>query len=76
MIYFNRILKTIIRIGNLDRRDVTILDFGCGTGYLKRHLPDKVIGYDVIPELTEVSDWRDVQFDVVVANELFCQNCR
>ena len=70
-IYFYRILKTIIRIGELDRRDVRILDFGCGTGKLKQLLGDKVIGYDLLPELTDVDDWWKVKFDVLVANEVF-----
>jgi SAM-dependent methyltransferase len=70
-LYFFRILKTIIRLGALDSRDVRILDFGCGTSHLGRFLPGKVIGYDIIPELSEISDWRMAQFDVVVANEVF-----
>jgi SAM-dependent methyltransferase len=70
-IYFFRILKTIIRLGALDRRDISILDFGCGTGQLRHLLPGKVIGYDIIPELSEISNWRMAQFDVVVANEVF-----
>jgi SAM-dependent methyltransferase len=69
-IYFFRILRTIIRLGALDHRDVRILDFGCGTGRLSQLLPGKVIGYDIISELSDVPDWRLVQFDVVVVNEV------
>jgi SAM-dependent methyltransferase len=70
-VYFFRILKTIIRLGALDSRAVRILDFGCGTSHLGQLLAGKVIGYDIIPELSEISDWRMAQFDVVVANEVF-----
>jgi hypothetical protein len=34
-------------------------------------LPGKVIGYDVVAELSDVDDWRKTKFDVVVANEVF-----
>lgn len=69
--YFYSILKCIIKIGGLRKRDVKILDFGCGVGKLKKLLGDKVVGYDIIPELSDVDDWRKVDFDVVVANEVF-----
>jgi hypothetical protein len=64
-------LENIIRLGALDNRAVRILDFGCGTSHLGQLLAGKVIGYDIIPELGEISDWRMAQFDVVVANEVF-----
>jgi SAM-dependent methyltransferase len=70
-VYFFRILRTIIRLGALDRRDVKILDFGCGTGRLRQLLPEQVTGYDIIPELSDITDWRNENFDVVVANEVF-----
>ena len=70
-IYFYNILKTIIKIGNLNNRDVKILDFGCGTGKLKKMLHNKVVGYDLLPDLSDVRDWRKVKFDVIVANAVF-----
>ena len=70
-IYFYRILKKIINIGNLRNRDVKVLDFGCGLGKLKELLPDKVIGYDIQPEFSEAADWRKAKFDVLVANQVF-----
>src|SRR5262245_26635384 len=70
-LYFFAILKKIITLASLDRRDVVVLDFGCGTGRLSELLPGKVIGFDLIPELSEIVDWHNAKFDVVVANEVF-----
>jgi SAM-dependent methyltransferase len=70
--YFRHLLKQIAKVGRLERHGITILDFGCGRGELKRMLgKGKVVGYDIIPELSDVPDWRAVDFDVLVANEVF-----
>lgn len=70
--YFRHLLKRIIKVGRLERPGITILDFGCGRGELKRMLgAEKVVGYDIIPELSNVPNWRAVDFDVLVANEVF-----
>jgi SAM-dependent methyltransferase len=71
--YFRHLLKQIVKIGRLNRPDIIILDFGCGRGELKRMIDGggRVIGYDIIPELSDVSDWRVVDFNVLVANEVF-----
>ena len=71
-IYFKKILKTIISIADLDKRDVVILDFGCGHGVLKGMLgSEKVINYDIVTHLSDIDDWKKVDFDVVVVNEVF-----
>ena len=70
--YFERLLKQIIKIGDLHKTESKILDFGCGIGELKRILGrENIIGYDVVPELSDVEDWRLVSFDILVANEVF-----
>lgn len=68
-IYFNRILDRIIDFGNLKREDGLILDFGCGVGHLKKRLKGKnVVGYDIIPELTDISDYTKLKPSVIVCN--------
>jgi len=58
-IYFNRILEAIIRFGDLRDEKGLILDFGCGLGHLKNKLKgSNVVGYDIIPELSDVADYR------------------
>ena len=73
-IYFRAILKKIIKIGNLNDSSKKILDFGSGTGELKKILRNKnknVINYDIVPELTETNDWTKEKFNVFVANQVF-----
>jgi hypothetical protein len=75
-IYFKKLLNTIIDIGGLERNDLNILDYGAGYGVLKniinsRNKTVNVINYDIELDLTDIEDWRDVDFDVVVANEVF-----
>ncbi|HRY52920.1 MAG TPA: methyltransferase domain-containing protein [Candidatus Portnoybacteria bacterium] len=66
-IYFNRILEKIIEFGDLRNEPGSILDFGCGVGHLKEKLASrKVVGYDIIPELSDVSDWRDLTPNQIV----------
>ena len=76
-IYFKKLLKEVIKIGNLNSGKYKILDFGAGHGILKKMLKKenseiKVINYDVIDDLTDIKDWRSEEFDTVVANEVFC----
>lgn len=66
-IYFDRILQTIIMFGNLYEERGLILDFGCGIGHLKKELEGKnVIGYDIIPELSDVTDYRKLKPSKIV----------
>ena len=61
-IYFNKVMRTIIQIGNLQEEKGLILDYGCGVGHLKRKLPDQnVVGYDIIPELSDVSNYKNLK---------------
>lgn len=74
--YFSKLLNTIIRIGDLERDNLNILDYGSGYGVIKKILNKRnklvnVINFDIQPELTDISDWHNVDFNVVVANEVF-----
>lgn len=69
-IYFDSLLKKIIRLGNLSKDSISILDFGCGQGRLKKMLGDSVINYDKRNELSEVNNWKDCKFSCFVANHV------
>ena len=61
-VYFNKILQTIIDFGKLEKEDGTILDYGCGVGHLKKRLKkENIIGYDIIPGLTEIDDYKKLK---------------
>ena len=59
-IYFNKILETLIKFGDLRKEKGLILDFGCGFGHLKKKLKNNVVGYDIIPELSDVKNYREL----------------
>lgn len=70
-IYFSRILETLIKFGGLRKEKGLILDFGCGFGYLKKKLRNKnVIGYDIIPELSEVNNYQELIPKQIVLNNV------
>jgi len=67
--YFKLVLKELIKIGKLNQENGTILDFGCGFGYLKKSLPNhKVVGYDIIEKFTEIKDYKKLKPSVIVCN--------
>jgi len=75
-IYFRKLLRTIINIGHFNDENLIVLDFGAGFGELKKMLmslnaPVKVINYEIKKELTEIENWQDVDFEVIVCNEVF-----
>ena len=70
-VYFNMILKTIIDFGDLKNEQNLILDYGCGTGRFKKKL-DKpnVAGYDVIEELSDINDYRNLKPQKIVLSSV------
>lgn len=61
-IYFSRILKLLIDFGDLQNEKGLILDYGCGVGHLKKRLKDRnVVGYDIIAELSDVKDYKELK---------------
>ena len=73
-LYFLTIYISIIILGRFNKKK-KILDFGAGLGYLKKinlklKNPSKIVNYDKIKYLSEVTKWEKVKFDTVV----FCQS--
>ena len=70
-IYFTSIISNIIKIGNLDKNNKIILDFGCGIKILSKKLPQKkIINYDINSNYTEHEDYKKLYFDIVVFNQV------
>jgi len=70
VLYFGALLRTLIRIGNLNHHQV--LDFGCGTQELRKVLAHgNYVGYDINPQCSDVRSLDGITFDVMVANEVF-----
>jgi hypothetical protein len=66
-IYFRKILNTIIKFGNLKNEKGLVLDYGCGVSHLKKNLTGiNVVGYDILPELSDVNDYRNLKPDKIV----------
>lgn len=71
-LYSDWLIKKIIQVGCLRRPGLKILDFGCGVSRLKSVLQsDDIMGFDIDPELSELADWRDFRFNVLVSNQVF-----
>jgi hypothetical protein len=71
-IYFSLTINSIVKLGDIDKTENTILDFGSGYGYLKKNIKKaKVINFDKIKNFTDVHDWKHVNFNVFVSNQVF-----
>lgn len=69
--YFNRVINTAIKMAR-PKLSETILDFGCGNQYLKKKMPQhNIIGYDIIPEMSDVKDYKNVDPDLIFASMVF-----
>ena len=51
-IYFDTIISNIIRIGNLETKNL-ILDYGCGKKRVQKKLKKKILNYDINPNYTD-----------------------
>jgi SAM-dependent methyltransferase len=66
-------VKLAVRIAGLKRNDL-ILDFGCGSGWLKNNLRKQgynVVGYDVIPEQSDIKDYKKIRPDKIFVLDVF-----
>ena len=72
-IYFNFLYKKIINQLNFNKK-LIILDFGCGLGLLKKKIIKeknlKVINYDLVEKLSDVKNWKDKKFDVIIFSQV------
>jgi|TARA_B100001094_G_C17985123_1_gene697250 hypothetical protein len=68
--YFEKIIDTIIIEGKLSKKNLNILDFGCGLKFLEKKLKKKIFNYDVDKNLSEMSNWNIRAYDIVVLNHV------
>jgi hypothetical protein len=68
--YFDKILKEIIKIGNLELTNFKILDYGCGEKRLEQNLKKKILNYDINEKYTEISSFLDKNFDIMIINHV------
>lgn len=69
--YFLSIAKNIVKIADLDKSKKIILDFGCGNKIFSKLLKKNIIlNFDTKPEYTEIKNYEDYKFDVVIFNHV------
>jgi DNA-binding NtrC family response regulator len=68
--YFEKIIDTIIIDGNLSKKNLNILDYGCGLKFLEKRLNKKIFNYDIDKNLTEIFKWNTRAYDIVVLNHV------
>ena len=60
-----------IKYADFKKNDL-ILDYGSGTGWLKKILPDyNIVGYDIDPKLTEIKDYTKLKPGKIFALDVF-----
>ena len=66
--YHKYIIRSCIKIGEL-KDGMCVLDYGCGRQMLHHALPKGIeyIGYDIVPEFTDVDDITKRSYDVIFA---------
>jgi len=71
--YFDSVIRKSIQYGRLNEEEGVILDYGCGYKHLSRILnnPDaNIIGYDIIPNLSDIEDFRSLSPSKIVCNHV------
>ena len=68
-IYFDTIISNIIRIGNLETRNL-ILDYGCGEKRVEKKLKKKILNYDINPNYTDYNKIDNLHFKIVILNQV------
>lgn len=69
--YFGKVMK--ILCSWIEIKEGLALDFGCGAQRLTKFLPSGIryIGYDIIPEYTDVDDYKKTKPDIFFAISSF-----
>jgi len=71
--FFRTKTNIAIRLADLKKTE-TILDFGCGAGWLKKKLKKKgynVVGYDITPKYSDVKDYTKIKANKIFALDVF-----
>ena len=68
-IYFDTIISNIIRIGNLETKNL-ILDYGCGEKRVQKKLKKKILNYDINPNYTDYNKIDNLHFKIVILNQV------
>ncbi len=69
--YFEIKLNTAVKFAELEKDDF-ILDFGCGSRQLKKKLfENSVVGYDITPEYTDVTDYTQLKPNKIFVLDVF-----
>ena len=68
--YFDKVLKEIIKIGNLELTNFKILDYGCGEKRLEQNLKKKILNFDINQKYSEISSFLDKNFDIMIINHV------
>jgi hypothetical protein len=69
--YFLSIVNNIIKIANLTKTKKIILDYGCGNRIFSKILQNKkIINYDINPLLSDVKNYENYKFNIVIFNHV------
>ncbi len=71
--FFKKKVNLAVGIADLKKED-SILDFGCGEGWLKNKLRAQgfnVTGYDITPEHSDIADYKKLKPSKIFAMDVF-----
>ncbi len=68
--YYLKIIREIIKIGDLKNVNGNILDFGCGEKQLEKELNKKIFNYDLNPLYNELLNYNKFKYKIIVLNQV------
>lgn len=66
--YFRSIITKVVKFIEKCPDRKLILDFGCGQQFLKKNYRYNIIGYDIVPEYTDIKNYTNLKPDIIVCN--------